>query len=156
MERTAPRSKLSTAQTSCAVLRIADCRWRLAPPTMRAIVWASTARRTHDKDRQVNMACCARDKFGYALAFRQTTRHAFKARPVLVNVPGQKPQRAQWRVDFSAPHQPRSIVLYVPNLDRARDFYTERLGFRVTNKCVSRPLMFPAKRRGHTTVTTSF
>ena len=40
------------------------------------------------------------------------------------------------RVDFSAPHRPRSIghiVLWVPDLDRARDFYTERLGFRLTD-----------------------
>jgi catechol 2,3-dioxygenase-like lactoylglutathione lyase family enzyme len=93
------------------------------------------------KDRQVSMGADGvlrtHDDTGYALGFRPTTRHAFDARPVLINALGQKPQRPpNQRIDFSAPHLPRSlghIVLYVPDLDRARDFYTERLGFRVTD-----------------------
>src|SRR4029077_54655 len=93
------------------------------------------------KDRQVSVGSdgglrtC--DDTGYALAFQLTSRHAFEARPVLFNAAGQPPQRApNQRIDFDAPHQPRSlghIVLYVPDLDRARDFYITRLGFRLTD-----------------------
>jgi catechol 2,3-dioxygenase-like lactoylglutathione lyase family enzyme len=93
------------------------------------------------KDRQVSRGpdgvLRTRDDTGYAVAFRVSTRHAFTARPVVVNAPGQAPQRGpNKRIDFAAPHQPRSlghIVLFVPDLERARDFYINRLGFRLTD-----------------------
>ena len=119
-----------------------------AATNAREIVWGlDTAQELErvaaelSKDRQVSMGSdgvlrtC--DETGYALAFQVTSRHAFEARPVLFNAAGQPPQRApNQRIDFDAPHQPRSlghIVLYVPDLDRARDFYIERLGFRLTD-----------------------
>ena len=93
------------------------------------------------KDRQVAMdsngVIRTNDNTGYGLAFQVTARHAYDAKPALINVAGLPPQRAaNERVDFKAPHRPRSIghiVLYVPDLDSARDFYTERLGFRLTD-----------------------
>ena len=52
------------------------------------------------------------------------------------------------RVDFNAPHTARSlghIVLYVPDLDAARDFYTKRLGFRITDSYRDRSCFLRAK-----------
>ena len=93
------------------------------------------------KDRQVNTGADGvlrtTDNTGYSIAFQVSKRHSFKARPVLVNALGQPPQRGpNKRIDFEAPHQPRSlghIVLYVPDLERAREFYMDRLGFRLTD-----------------------
>jgi catechol 2,3-dioxygenase-like lactoylglutathione lyase family enzyme len=93
------------------------------------------------KDRQVVMGSDGvlrtRDNTGYGIAFQATKRHPYEAKPALINVAGLPPQRPpNQRVDFSAPHRPRSIghiVLYVPDLNNARDFYIERLGFRLTD-----------------------
>jgi catechol 2,3-dioxygenase-like lactoylglutathione lyase family enzyme len=93
------------------------------------------------KDRQVAMGADGvlrtHDHTGYAISFQVTKRHAYDAQPALINVAGRAPQRApNQRVDFSAPHRPRSIghiVLYVPDLASARDFYIQRLGFRLTD-----------------------
>jgi catechol 2,3-dioxygenase-like lactoylglutathione lyase family enzyme len=77
-----------------------------------------------------------RDETGFGIAFEVTTRRAFAGAPSLVNVAGVAPQRLNRRVDFGAPHKARSlghIVLYVPDLATARDFYMQRLGFRLTD-----------------------
>jgi catechol 2,3-dioxygenase-like lactoylglutathione lyase family enzyme len=105
------------------------------------------------KDRQVSMGSDGvlrtRDDTGYSLAFQVTTRHAFDAKPVFINAAGLPPQRpANQRIDFEAPHRPRSlghIVLYVPDLDAARDFYIERLGFRLTDSYRSRSCFLRAQ-----------
>lgn len=92
------------------------------------------------KDREVALGADgilrSRDATGYAISFQATTRHGYDARPVFLNVAGLAPARTNRRIDFEAPHRPRSIghiVLFVPDLDAARDFYIERLGFRVTD-----------------------
>ena len=77
------------------------------------------------------------DESGFGIGFQVTKRHSFDAKPALVNAAGVPPHRPiNTRVDFTAPHRPRSIghiVFWVPDLDAARDFYTKRLGFRVTD-----------------------
>lgn len=92
------------------------------------------------KDRQVAMGSDgilrSRDATGYAIAFQVTTRHGYDASQPLLNAAGTSPQRVNRRVDFKAPHRPRSlghIVLFVPDLVSARDFYTKHLGFRITD-----------------------
>ena len=92
------------------------------------------------KDRQVAFGSDgilrSRDNTGYAVAFQVTTRHGFDAAQPLLNVVGSSPNRVNRRIDFDAWHKPRSlghIVLFVPDLAAARDFYTKRLGFRITD-----------------------
>jgi catechol 2,3-dioxygenase-like lactoylglutathione lyase family enzyme len=89
------------------------------------------------------------DNTGYGIAFQVTTRHSYDAKPALANAAGVPPVRPKnQRVDFSAPHRPRSIghiVLWVPDLDRARDFYTERLGFRLTDSYRNRSCFLRAE-----------
>ena len=89
------------------------------------------------------------DNTGYGIAFQVTARHAYDAKPALANAAGLPPVRPKnRRVDFSAPHRPRSIghiVLWVPDLDRARDFYTERLGFRLTDSYRNRSCFLRAE-----------
>lgn len=93
------------------------------------------------RDRQVRMGSDGvlrtTDNTGYGIAFRVTERHQYDAQAVTLNVAGLPPRRPpNTRIDFSAPHRPRSIghiVLYVPDLASARDFYIDRLGFRLTD-----------------------
>ena len=118
-----------------------------APTNAREIVWGvdggeelQKVGAELSKDRQVAMGADGvlrtKDDTGYGIAFQVTKRRAYDAKAALINVAGLPPQRApNQRVDFAAPHRPRSIghiVLYVPELERARDFYIERLGFRLT------------------------
>ena len=74
---------------------------------------------------------------GLALAFQVTKRHAYDAKPAPFNVPGLPPQRAiNSRVDFETRGQARSvghIVFWSDDPDRSMKFYTDRLGFRMTD-----------------------
>src|SRR5262249_33404034 len=114
-----------------------------APTNAREIIWGGDGGgelqklgAELSKDRPVAMGLDGvlrtRDDTGYGIAFQVTGRRAYDAKPGLINVAGLPPQRkANQRVDFKAPHRPRSIghiVLFVPELERARDFYIERLG----------------------------
>ena len=93
------------------------------------------------KDRQVALGLDgvlrAVDDAGFALGFQLTRRHGFEARPAQVNAAGLPPQRPpDTRIDFAAPHRARSmghIVYFVPDAAAARNFYTARLGFRLTD-----------------------
>jgi catechol 2,3-dioxygenase-like lactoylglutathione lyase family enzyme len=92
------------------------------------------------KDRQVAFGADgilrSTDATGYTISFRPTRRHGYDARAVALNVAGLPAQRRNQRIDFHAPHRPRSIghiVLFVPDLIAARDFYIDRLGFRLTD-----------------------
>jgi catechol 2,3-dioxygenase-like lactoylglutathione lyase family enzyme len=118
-----------------------------ASTNAREIIWGIDSQETLQtigselsRDRQVAMGSDgilrSRDNTGYAIAFQVTARHSYDAPQPLLNLAGSPPQRANRRIDFSAPHKPRSlghIVLYVPDLTSARDFYTKRLGFRITD-----------------------
>lgn len=78
------------------------------------------------------------DEDGYPIGFRVTQRHAFDARPSLVNVPGLPPMRkANVVADYGSPTQPSvmsHLVFLTPDTGRAARFYTERLGFKVTDR----------------------
>jgi naringenin degradation protein FdeC len=104
------------------------------------------------KDRQVAMGndgvLRTRDETGYGIAFEVTKRHAFAGTAALTNAAGVPPQRINRRVDFNAPHKARSlghIVLYVPELAKARDFYIERLGFRLSDSYRNRSCFLRAQ-----------
>jgi catechol 2,3-dioxygenase-like lactoylglutathione lyase family enzyme len=79
----------------------------------------------------------ATDDDGLAIAFRVTKRHPYDAKPALFNVPGLPPQRPMnHRVDFETRGQARSIghiVFWSDDPDRSMKFYTDRLGFRMTD-----------------------
>ena len=118
-----------------------------APTNAREIIWGVDSQQTLQavgaelsKDRQVAMGSDgilrSRDDTGYAVAFQVTARHGYDASQPQLNAAGTSPQRVNRRVDFNAQHKARSlghIVLYVPDLIAARDFYTKRLGFRITD-----------------------
>jgi catechol 2,3-dioxygenase-like lactoylglutathione lyase family enzyme len=78
------------------------------------------------------------DDDGNAIAFRVTQRKPFTVAPSRVNVPGLPPARgANETVDFNAPVQPCTfshLVMFSGNVPRSEKFYTERLGFRVTDR----------------------
>lgn len=79
----------------------------------------------------------AYDEDGYGIAFRVSRTHAA---PVVnrVNVYGGPPNRPiNTRVDFLEALEPTAIahvVLITPDVPRAAKFYTERLGFRISDK----------------------
>jgi catechol 2,3-dioxygenase-like lactoylglutathione lyase family enzyme len=78
------------------------------------------------------------DDDGYPIGFQVTKRHAFDAQPSLVNVPGLPPMRkanviADY-VEAAAPSVMSHLVLNTPDPERAGRFYSERLGFRVTDR----------------------
>lgn len=78
------------------------------------------------------------DDANFALAFQVTQRRPYDAPPILINVPGTKPQRPPNVVGTSVdkPIAPRGlshVVWFVPDLAKAENFYTQRLGFRVTD-----------------------
>jgi catechol 2,3-dioxygenase-like lactoylglutathione lyase family enzyme len=91
----------------------------------REVRWDGSLLRTTDID-------------GNALVFRVTRRKGLSANPSLVNVPGMPPQRPVNSVqDFSSPIRPLTfshLVLYTPDLERILDDYTNRLGFRITDR----------------------
>ena len=88
------------------------------------------------------------DDTGFGIAFQVTQRTPFDALPALTNVCGLPPARGRnQRIDFLKPVQPRSlghIVFWVPDLDKAQRFYTERLGFRVTDSYRGRSVFLRA------------
>lgn len=91
----------------------------------REVRWDGSLLRTTDID-------------GNSLTFRVTRRKPLSAHPSLVNVPGMVPQRAVNSVqDFSSPILPLTfshLVMYTPDLERILADYTNRLGFRITDR----------------------
>ncbi len=93
------------------------------------------------RDRQIRRDAAgvlhSTDDDGLAIAFRVTRRHPFDAQPARINVAGCEPQRGvNRRIDLKVPVVPRSvghIVFFSPNPKRSAEFYTERLGFRLTD-----------------------
>jgi catechol 2,3-dioxygenase-like lactoylglutathione lyase family enzyme len=78
------------------------------------------------------------DDSGFGVGFQVSQRKAFGATPALANAHGLPPQRPRnVRADLTGPVRPRGlghIVLFVNNLEAAERFYTERLGFRVSDR----------------------
>jgi len=78
------------------------------------------------------------DDANFALAFQVTVRRPYDAPPILINVPGASPQRPPnvlgTRPDMLiSPRSLSHVVYFVPDLVKAERFYTDRLGFRVSD-----------------------
>jgi catechol 2,3-dioxygenase-like lactoylglutathione lyase family enzyme len=117
-------------------------------PTFRETIWGVADQAALEAigaelstDRQVALGSDgvlrSTDDTGYALAFRVSQRTPFVAEPSLINIPGLPAQRPVNTIpDFSAQTRPSTlghIVFFTPDIDRSVKFYTERLGFRVTD-----------------------
>jgi catechol 2,3-dioxygenase-like lactoylglutathione lyase family enzyme len=77
------------------------------------------------------------DDDGMGIAFQVTEKQAYKAEPVLMNVAGLPPQRPiNTRVAFTKQVRARAmghIVFWSPDVARSQAFYTDQLGFRLTD-----------------------
>jgi len=78
------------------------------------------------------------DDMGFTLGFQVTLRRPLKPRAEKINSPGSTPQRDvnQLAVNEDADCSPLTlshVVYFVPDEAKAAAFYTERLGFRVTD-----------------------
>ena len=120
----------------------------VAGPTGRETIWGVRDKAALERigaelssDRQVRRDAAGvlhtTDDDGLAIAFQVTKRHAYEAKPALLNVTGLPPQRPiNHRVDFTTRGQARSvghIVFWSDDPDRSMKFYTDRLGFRMTD-----------------------
>jgi len=139
-----------TVEGARVIVRAADDpslpRGLAAGNTVREIVWGADTDADIDsiaaelaKDREIardaDGTVHAADHHGYAIAFRKTAVRPVKVAPTSYNVPGE-PQRVNTRGKVYAratPQQMSHIVLLAPDLDRAVAFYTERLGFVMTD-----------------------
>jgi catechol 2,3-dioxygenase-like lactoylglutathione lyase family enzyme len=79
------------------------------------------------------------DDSGFAIAFRVTRRRPIVAPKVGINVPGQEPGRgpnicAADKDESIVPRSLSHVVYFVPDVQKAEDFYVKRLGFRVTDR----------------------
>lgn len=130
-----------------------------SPVNARETVWGVEDKATLERigaelsrDRQVQLGTDgvlrSIDETGYGIAFQVTQRQATSLGPALQNTYGEPPMRGRnQRVNFTTAVRPRSIghiVFYVPDLNAARDFYTERLGFRVTDSYRGRSVFLRA------------
>jgi catechol 2,3-dioxygenase-like lactoylglutathione lyase family enzyme len=114
------------------------------------------------KDREVRRlpdgALESMDDMGFALGFQVTVRRPLAMPAETVNAPGAAPQRAPnlIAVDQDAPALPRSlshVVYFVPDHARAEAFYTQRLGFIVTDRFTGTgPFLRPAGTLDHHTL----
>lgn len=98
------------------------------------------------------------DDMGFVLGFRVTVRRAHGKGPETVNAPGAPAQRGpnMLGVDLQAPRiiarTLSHIVYFVPDCPKATAFYTERLGFRVTDAFEGMgPFIQPAGTQDHHT-----
>ncbi len=78
------------------------------------------------------------DESGFALKFQISIRKELNLAPEKINSPGAKPQRAANETAVTAlttplPRTLSHIVLFVPDVKKANDFYCNRLGFRVSD-----------------------
>ncbi|WP_284615093.1 VOC family protein [Aquabacterium humicola] len=100
----------------------------------------------------------ALDDMGFALGFQVTTRRPLAVAGETVNCPGAAARRAlnQVAVDEQADCRPLTlshVVYFVPDEARATAFYTERLGFRITDRLGGAgPFLRPAGTQDHHTL----
>lgn len=98
------------------------------------------------------------DDMGFALGFQVTVRRPIAQRAEAINSPGSVPQRAVnvLGVVEDADCSPLSlshVVYFVPDESKAAAFYTERLGFRVTDRLGGAgPFLRPAGTLDHHTL----
>jgi catechol 2,3-dioxygenase-like lactoylglutathione lyase family enzyme len=89
----------------------------------------------------------ATDPNGYALAFKVTARRALPQEPPEEYNVARTVRRAGRRAKLYAQASPRMmshVVFYAPRLQEAHDFYTQRLGFRLTDSYPGRSMFFRA------------
>ncbi|MNR12300.1 Biphenyl-2,3-diol 1,2-dioxygenase [compost metagenome] len=92
---------------------------------------------------------------GFAIAFQITIRRPFQAPAELTNSPGSAPQRGINQVGITPdmPALPRSlshVVYFVQDSLKAEAFYSERLGFKTSDRFVGvGPFMRPAGSDEH-------
>lgn len=98
------------------------------------------------------------DDMGFALGFQVTVRRLIAQRVEAINSPGSAPQRAVnvLGVVEDADCSPLSlshVVYFVPDEAKAAAFYTQRLGFRVTDRLGGAgPFLRPAGTLDHHTL----
>jgi catechol 2,3-dioxygenase-like lactoylglutathione lyase family enzyme len=91
------------------------------------------------KDRQITWsdddAVHAVDPVGYGIAFKVSRREAVAPEPQEINTPG-----ASGRINKRAPVYDKAtpihlshMVILVPNIEETKDFYVDRLGFKLTD-----------------------
>lgn len=116
-------------------------------PTIREVIWAVASDKALDaigaeleKDRKVSRdpdgTLHSTDCFGYGIGFRKDRRIPVPVSPPAHNYYGSG-HRVDRGVDYSVVFPIRHIghaVFFVPDLDQGREFYTKRLGFRVTDR----------------------
>lgn len=103
------------------------------------------------RDRTVNTDAAGRlttvDPSGHGIAFAETRRVPVIAEGSDVNWFG-KPRRVDTRFEFITEARPLHIghvVVYAPDYPNVRDFYVERLGFRVTDSMRGRGVFLRAQ-----------
>ncbi|MGO4892737.1 VOC family protein [Flavobacterium sp. W21_SRS_FM6] len=114
------------------------------------------------KDREVQTLADgsieALDDLGFVLGFQVTIRQTLDLPAEAINAPGAAPQRGVNLTgvskDFTA--KPRSlshVVYFVPDIEKAEAFYSERLGFVTTDRFTGTgPFMRPAGTLDHHTL----
>ena len=119
--------------------------------TVREVMWAAPDQATVDaiadelaRDRPVRRdsdgTVHSLDEDGYGIAFRVERRKAIAPAPNRLNIYGAPPSRPiNSRIDFLEAIRPASlahVVVMTPDVEKATVFYTERLGFRVTDRFI--------------------
>ncbi|WP_373987203.1 VOC family protein [Duganella sp. BuS-21] len=98
------------------------------------------------------------DDMGFVLGFQLSVRRPLDLRAEAVNAPGAGVRRAvnMPAVDEGAQARPRSlshVVYFVPDTQKAEAFYSERLGFRCTDRLLGAgPFLRPGGSEDHHTL----
>jgi catechol 2,3-dioxygenase-like lactoylglutathione lyase family enzyme len=98
------------------------------------------------------------DDMGFALGFQVTVRRPIAQRAETINSPGSVPQRAVNVVGVAedadcSPLSLSHVVYFVPDEAKAAAFYTQRLGFRITDRLGGAgPFLRPAGTLDHHTL----
>ena len=114
------------------------------------------------RDRQVKRlpdgAVEAADDDGFGLRFQVTVRRKLDMPGERINAPGSQPQRGinqigVWQEMPAKPRMLSHVVYFVPDLSAGEAFYTNRLGFKITDRLVNAgPFLRPAGARDHHTL----
>ncbi|PZQ24503.1 MAG: bleomycin resistance protein [Sphingopyxis macrogoltabida] len=118
-------------------------------PTIREIVWgvedeealetiAAELSRDRAVERDADNGVHTTDDGGFGIAFRVARRRPASPAPNMLNIYGATPNRPMnVPVDFEKPIRPAAfahVVIMTTDAEHAIKFYTERLGFRITDK----------------------
>jgi len=114
------------------------------------------------RDRQIKRlsdgAVEAADDDGFGLRFQVTVRRKLNMPGERVNAPGSEPQRGVnqigvWQEMPAKPRMLSHVVCFVPDMAAAEAFYTQRLGFKVSDRFVNAgPFLRPAGTAEHHTL----